>query len=111
MAQPTISQVIHPWQQGKPQRFHVIGSNFDPNAAVSLQDDRADWRPATGIQVSADGNSLTFESTPQSLKRPRKAGKIKSSGALTITITNPPSTGTSAGMNSASMNVAGTYQS
>jgi hypothetical protein len=109
MAQPTINQVIHPWQKGEPQRFHVVGSNFDPNATVSLQDDRADWRPATGIKVSADGTSLTFESTPYNIKPPPKRGKIKSSGALTITITNPPSTGTSAGM-SASTNVSGSYQ-
>jgi hypothetical protein len=108
MGQPTITQVIHPWKMDESQRFHVMGSNFDPNATVTLQDDRAEWRPAMKIQVSEDGTSVTFESTPSNIKPRPKRGKIKSSGALTITITNPPRTGTSAGM-SASTNVSGSY--
>jgi hypothetical protein len=104
MAQPTITKIIHHWKMGENQRFHVIGTDFDQNATVTLQDDRADWNSATVESVSANGKHLIFVSQPSKIKAAAKGERIDSSGALTITITNPTS-----GL-SANQDVEGTYE-
>jgi hypothetical protein len=74
----------------------VIGTNIDPNATVTLQDDRADWDDAAVTDVG--GTFLIFVSHVKKIHREHGIG------SLTVTITNPDTT-------SASMDVEGTYES
>jgi hypothetical protein len=98
MAAATISRVVHRWKVRGTQRFHVIGKDFDAAATVTLQDDRAVWADPV-IEPGSDDKNLIFHSHPTHLN----SGVIKSSGALTITITNP-------GTTPATTDVAGTYE-
>lgn len=97
MAQPTISSVIHHWKVNEIARFHVKGTQY-MNPQVTLEDGRATWAAPT-IEASSDAKNVIFYSMPTSLT----SRVSRSSGALTITITN------SCGL-AAAQDVQGTYE-
>jgi hypothetical protein len=95
---PTINDVIRHWKVGEPHRFHVIGTGFDRNPTIDLEDDRAEWAPATLEPALSNDKHVVFQSRPIRLHR-----KHLGPGALTITITN-------ADTSSDSTDVEGSYE-